>query len=48
MLTAIDAEMTARLQPNSASSGTMNSPGAARTPAVMSMTTKVTKAITQA
>ena len=41
MLTAIDAEISARLQPNSSSSGTMNSPGAARTPAVMSMTAKV-------
>src|SRR5579862_7584761 len=48
MLTAIDAEMVVRLQPNSVSSGTMNSPGVARTPAVTSMTTKVTTATTQA
>ena len=48
MLTAIDAEITARLQPNSASSGTMNRPGAARTPDVISMTTNVTRAMTQA
>ena len=48
MLTAIAAEMTARLQPNSLSSGTMNRPGVARTPAVMSSTTKVTAATTHA
>ena len=44
MLTAIATEMVARLQPNSLSSGTMNRPGVARTPAVMSSTTKVTAA----
>ena len=48
MLTATAAEITARLHPNSLSSGTMNSPGVARTPAVMSSTTKVTAAITHA
>jgi hypothetical protein len=48
MLTAIDAEITARLHPNSCSSGTMNSPGVARTPAVISITTKVTRAMIQA
>jgi hypothetical protein len=44
MLTAIEAEITARLQPNSVSSGTMNRPGVARTPDVISITTKVTSA----
>ena len=48
MLTAIEAEIIARLHPNSVSSGTMNRPGVARTPDVISMTTKVTSAITQA
>jgi len=48
MLTAIAAEMCARLQPNSVSSGTMNNPGVARTPAVISMTTNVTAATTHA
>ena len=41
-------EIIARLQPNSFSSGTMKSPGVARTPAVISSTTKVTIAITHA
>ena len=48
MLTAIEAEISVRLHPNSASSGTMKSPGVARTPEVISMTTKVTSAITHA
>ena len=48
MLTATAAEMTARLQPNSPSSGTMNRPGVARTPAVISRITNVTAAITHA
>jgi hypothetical protein len=48
MFTATAPEMTARLQPNSCSSGTMNKPGVARTPAVMSSTTKVTAATIQA
>ena len=48
MLTAMDAEIIARLQPNSPSSGTMNRPGVARTPEVISKTRKVTMAITHA
>jgi hypothetical protein len=35
MLTATAREMLARSQPNSDSSGTMSTPGAARTPAVI-------------
>ena len=48
MLMATAAEITARLQPNSASSGTIRMPGVARMPAVTSSTTKVTAATTQA
>ena len=44
MLTATAPEMTARLQPNSLSSGTKKRPGVARTPAVMSSTANVTSA----
>jgi hypothetical protein len=40
--------MTARFHPNSDSSGTMNSPGVARMPEVISITTKVTAATIQA
>ena len=42
MLMATAAEIAARLQPNSDSSGTMRRPGVARMPAVMSRTRKVT------
>ena len=48
MLIATAAEITARLQPNSVSSGTISTPGVARTPAVTSSTTNVTAATTQA
>ena len=48
MLIATASEMAARLQPNSASSGTISTPGVARMPAVISSTMKVTAAITQA
>ena len=48
MLIATASEMTARLQPNSASSGTISTPGVARTPAVTSRTTKVAPATIQA
>ena len=40
--------MTARFQPNSASSGTISTPGVARMPAVISRTTNVTAAMIQA
>ena len=48
MLIATAAEMAARLQPNSVSSGTIRRPGVARMPAVMSRTTNVTSATIQA
>ena len=48
MLMATAPEMAARLQPNSASSGTIRSPGVARMPAVDSSTRKVTAATTHA
>ena len=41
-------EIVARDQWNSASSGTISTPGAARTPAVSSTTPNVTAAMTQA
>ena len=41
-------EIVARDQSNSCSSGTISTPGAARTPAVNSPTTNVTAAMTQA
>ena len=44
MLIATAAEIAARLQPNSASSGTINTPGVARTPAVTISTRNVTPA----
>jgi hypothetical protein len=44
----IAAEMVVRLQPNSFSSGMINTPGAERTPAVASRVKNVTPAITQA
>ena len=48
MLIATAAEITARLQPNSLSSGTISTPGVARMPAVTSSTTNVTAATTHA
>jgi len=48
MLTAIASEMLARSQPNSASSGRMSTPGAARTPAAASRTRNVTSTMSQA
>ena len=48
MLIATAPEITVRLHPNSASSGTIRMPGVARTPAVISSTTKVTSATIQA
>ncbi len=48
MLMATASEMTARLQPNSSSSGTMSRPGVARMPAVMRSTKNVTAATIQA
>ena len=48
MLMATAAEIAARLQPNSASSGTISTPGVARMPAVTIRMTKVTAAMTQA
>ena len=48
MLIATAAEITARFQPNSVSSGTIRMPGVARMPAVTSSTMKVTAATTQA
>ena len=48
MLIATAPEITARFQPNSASSGTINTPGVARIPAVTRRTTNVTTATTQA
>ena len=47
-LTPIAKEIVARDQPNSASNGTIKTPGAARTPAVSSATTKTSPAMTQA
>ena len=47
-LTPIAKEIVARDQPNSASNGTIRTPGAARTPAVSSATTKITAAMIQA
>jgi hypothetical protein len=40
-LTPIASEIVARDQPNSASSGTISTPGALRTPAVATMTKKL-------
>jgi hypothetical protein len=48
MLIATAAEMAARLQPNSVSSGTISTPGVARMPAVTIRITKVTPATTHA
>ena len=48
MLIATASEMIARFHPNSCSSGTMSTPGVARMPAVISSTTNVAAAITQA
>ena len=48
MLMATASEMTARLQPNSVSSGTIRMLGVARMPAVTSTTTNVVAATTQA
>ena len=48
MLIAIAAEIAAVDQPNSCSSGTIKTPGVARTAAVTSSTQKVTAAMTQA
>ena len=48
MLMATAAEIAARLQPNSASSGTISTPGVALMPAVTMSTTKVTAAMTHA
>jgi hypothetical protein len=46
MLMATAAEIVARLQPNSASSGTISTPGVARIPAVTTTTRNVTAATT--
>ena len=48
MLMEIAAEIVAGLQPNARSSGTINTEGAARTPAVASMTRNITARTTQA
>jgi hypothetical protein len=47
-LTDTADDSSARLQPNSCSSGTMSTLGVARTPAAASSTTKVTPATIQA
>ena len=48
MLIAIAAEIAVRLQPNSVSSGTISTPGVARTPLVTMSTRNVMAAMTQA
>jgi hypothetical protein len=48
MLIAMAAEMPVRLQSNSVSSGTISTPGVARTPLVTMSTRNVTAATTQA
>ena len=45
---ATAAEIAVRVQPNSVSNGTMNTPGVARIPAVTSRTTKVVPAMIHA
>ena len=47
MQTPTASEMVARLQPNSVSNGTTNTPGTARIPAPISSTMKVTPATTK-